>query len=537
MQSLISVIIPVYNVEKYLGKCLDSLLQQSLRNIEIICVDDGSTDRSLQILKDYAKKDDRIIILQQKNLYAGIARNNGLKIAKSEYVIFLDSDDFFDKDMLNNMYAKIKNDNSDIAICGFYKYDSKTNKIIKQIKVDDYFIKISPFNPKLLKNKALNFTNPAPWNKLFKKEFLIKNNLVFEDYPCCNDLTCITLALALAEKVSVLDKSYVYYRMNQGANLTANRGKHFEFALKAINKIETELKRFGIYDKLKSAFLAKARGSFRYELSFCDNKKECFELAKISLSKELYEELAKPEVSIIIPVYNSEKYLDECLTSIINQTESNIEIICVNDGSTDNSLAILNKYANQDNRIKIISQENGGVSNARNRALQEINGKYVCFIDSDDIIENDFCKKLLDGYKNNIDLVCGGHIKLNNMNKKISPWLPTKALSNDVMKDILCFTKHRNVSQKLFKTNIIKNNNIKFAEDLHYMEDALFLTNYLYYCENIAGIKEPLYVVRINFDSLCRSTKYTERREKEKEIAKNRIDAIIKKYTEKRKAS
>lgn len=241
-----------------------------------------------------------------------------------------------------------------------------------------------------------------------------------------------------------------------------------------------------------------------------------------------------PEISIIIPIYNSEKYLKECLDSVRNQTFTNIEIICINDGSTDTSLEILNKCAKQDNRIKVISQKNGGVSNARNRALQEITGKYVCFIDSDDIIEKDFCKKLLNGYKNDIDLVCGGHIKLNNMNKKISPWLPIKDLSNDVMKDVLCFTKYRNVSQKLFKTNIIKNNNIKFAEDLHYMEDALFLVSYLYYCKYITSVKEPLYVVRINLNSLCRNIAFKERREKEKEIAQKRINEIVKKYNEKR---
>ena len=91
----VSVIIPVYNVEEYLRECLDSIVKQTLREIEIICVDDGSTDNSLEILKEYAKKDNRITVITQKNLHAGVARNAGLAVAKGEYLSFLDSDDFF----------------------------------------------------------------------------------------------------------------------------------------------------------------------------------------------------------------------------------------------------------------------------------------------------------------------------------------------------------------------------------------------------------------------------------------------------------
>lgn len=533
MNPLISVIIPVYNVEKYLPQCLDSVINQTLKDIEIICVDDGSTDNSINILNEYAAKDKRIIIITQKNLHAGIARNNGLKIARANYIIFLDSDDFFKQDMLENMYKSAIKHGSDITICGFYKYDNKTNKIIKKMPNDEELVKKSPFNPNNLKNKALNFTNPAPWNKLFSKEFFIRNNLSFDNYISCNDLSCITLAVALAKKVTVLQECYVYYRMNHNS-LTKNRGNHFESALAAIAKIENELKKLNLFDKLESAFISKARGCFRYESSFCEDKKDCLKKAKYILSNELYNILTKPKVSIIVPIYNTEKYLEECLNSIINQTIKEIEIICINDGSTDRSLEILNKYAIKDNRIKVITQQNSGVSNARNKALDNCNGEYVCFVDSDDYIEKDFCEKLLAKFNKEVDLVCAGHIKLNNLNKKISPWLPSKDISNNGMKDILYFTKHRNASQKMFKFSIIKNNNIKFSEDLHYMEDALFLVSYLYYCRCIASVEKPLYVVRINLNSLCRSLEFKERREKEKEIAQERINSIIKKYDEKR---
>lgn len=240
------------------------------------------------------------------------------------------------------------------------------------------------------------------------------------------------------------------------------------------------------------------------------------------------------KVSIIVPIFNAESYLKECLDSILNQSESDIEVICINDGSTDNSFKILQTYVKHDNRIKVISQENKGVSYARNVGLEYITGEYVCFVDSDDCIEKTFCNDLIKAYKNNIDLVCGGHVKLNSLHNKISRWLPSMDYSNNVMKDILSFTKHRNVSQKLFKTSIIKENNIRFAEDLNYMEDALFLISYLYYCRSIASVKKPLYVVRINFNSLCRNKQFEDRRAAEKEKAVLRINNIINEYNSKK---
>lgn len=537
MLPLVSIVIPVYNVEKYLKQCLDSIINQTLKNIEIICIDDGSTDNSLNILKEYANKDTRFIILQQENLHAGIARNAGLKIAKGKYIIFLDSDDFFELDMLEKMYNKIIQDDSDMVACGFYKYDNNTKKI-KNRPIADAFINKSPFQPLDLGLNIFSFTNPAPWTKLFKKSIFLDNNIQFEDYICCNDLTCIILALAVCKKISVLNKSYIYYRANQKTNLTANRGKHFEYVLHALAKAQQELKRLNIYSQFKRAFLQRAKNSLKYELSLCQDKEKVkyLDIGKNILSPEIYNILysliSHPKVSIIIPVYNSETYLRECLDSVKNQTLTDIEIICINDASTDNSLAILEEYEKIDNRIRIIDlNKNGGVSNARNIALDNINGKYVCFLDSDDFIESNFCKWLL----NNIltkhsDLACGGHCKVNKFKQKISRWLPQSIVSSDVLNDINVLTKHRNVTQKLFKAEIIKNNNIKFDTTLHYMEDALFLIKYLTHCTNISGLDKMVYNVRINENSLCRSTEFIERRRLESEKAKACINEVISSY-------
>ena len=113
---LVSVIVPVYNVENYLRQCLDSITGQTLRNIEIICVDDSSTDSSGKILEEYAKKDERIKIITQPNKGAGAARNNGLSAAQGKYLSFLDSDDFFEPDMLELAYKKAEEDRADFVV-------------------------------------------------------------------------------------------------------------------------------------------------------------------------------------------------------------------------------------------------------------------------------------------------------------------------------------------------------------------------------------------------------------------------------------
>ena len=124
----VSVIIPVYNVEDYLCKCLDSLINQTLKSIEIICVDDGSTDRSLEVLKKYAIKDERVFVIQQKNNHAGVARNRGLEIARGEYVIFLDSDDYFEEELLWDAYSSAIETKADVVLFDAQKFDSQTGE-------------------------------------------------------------------------------------------------------------------------------------------------------------------------------------------------------------------------------------------------------------------------------------------------------------------------------------------------------------------------------------------------------------------------
>ena len=137
----VSVIIPVYNVEKYLEECLDSVCNQTLANIEIICVNDGSTDGSVDILNAYAEKDDRIKIISQSNQGLGASRNNGLKASSGKYILFLDSDDYIDLTSLEKLVDNIVSNDSDMVLFKFQNFDDNKNLHKRGIdfKIDDIF--------------------------------------------------------------------------------------------------------------------------------------------------------------------------------------------------------------------------------------------------------------------------------------------------------------------------------------------------------------------------------------------------------------
>lgn len=185
-----------------------------------------------------------------------------------------------------------------------------------------------------------------------------------------------------------------------------------------------------------------------------------------------------PKISVIIPVYNVEAYLSECLDSVINQTFKDIEIICVNDGSTDNSLDILRTYAEKDPRIKVINQTNQGLSVARNTGIKKACGEYISFIDSDDFINVNLYETLSKYFP--AEMICFNAQAFgdNFIPEKLQKTLKCRQNGWQKVSDKLIFKTNVHAWNKLFKTEIIKNNNIKFPEGL-YFEDFVFLWDYM----------------------------------------------------------
>ena len=181
-----SIIIPVYNVERYLSKSLDSVINQTLKDIEIICIDDGSTDNSLRILNEYAAKDSRIIIIKQENHGQGIARNKGVDIANGQYVLFVDPDDWIEENTLDVLYKKFTDSGVDVIFFDYkkineYSGEEKLYTFAKEIKKQNYkldFEKNPYFNWKAIKKYCLNGLRLMVWDKAYSLDFLRKYNRV-----------------------------------------------------------------------------------------------------------------------------------------------------------------------------------------------------------------------------------------------------------------------------------------------------------------------------------------------------------------------
>lgn len=189
---MVSVIVPVYNAEKYVGICIDSILNQTYQNFELLLINDGSIDNSFSILEDYAKKDKRIRVIQQKNMGVAKTRNKGIQMARGEYVTFIDNDDYIEVDYLEQF---IKNcDDQDIVIGGYRRVDL-SGKILKKFILKD--------------TDWAKYTFITPWARIFKKEFLLKNKIEFFSYPIGEDVYFNLKAYSLTDKIKII--SYIGY--------------------------------------------------------------------------------------------------------------------------------------------------------------------------------------------------------------------------------------------------------------------------------------------------------------------------------------
>ncbi|WP_129618159.1 MULTISPECIES: glycosyltransferase family 2 protein [Bacteroides] len=242
---LVSVIVPVYNVEKYLKQCLDSLINQTLRNIEIICVNDASPDNSLTILREYEAKDCRVKIVDLKeNLCIGGARNVGIKIAHAQYIAFLDSDDWVAVDMYEKLYLKAISTNADIVNCDYFEYysDNDIRTIVKYPK--------SVFDQvKEESNKHFILQMPAAWHNLYKIG-LFKSNLLFPEHTFYEDAAIMSTIFLLANRIVKVNIPLYYYRMNNIASICRRKGDYRFFErINGMNILIQHMQEYGFYEK------------------------------------------------------------------------------------------------------------------------------------------------------------------------------------------------------------------------------------------------------------------------------------------------
>lgn len=567
----VSIVVPCCNVEKYLDECLSSIVKQTLKEIEIICINDGSKDKTIDIIKKYAAKDSRIVVVDKPNSGYGDSMNIGFSKARGRYIGIVESDDFIEPNMFEKLYKTAREFDADVVKSNFWFYWSnpERNELHEYFKKEECGYVICPHE---YDNGSLYGRKPSIWSAIYKREFIEKNNISFLPTPGASfqDTSFTFKVYSSAKKMVCLYDSFLHYRQDNENSSVNNADKKIEFVFKEYREIERFINE-GPYKKELYPIYAAAfydtcmwtyerlsvskRYGFLKTISpwfkeFVDNIgveniafRECWwkrrDIVRIAndpmeyqtwRNVERYEQnignltfknpvtpadnilqvmnspvVDKPRFSIIVPVYNVEKYLHSCMDSIVNQTFENIEIICVNDGTKDHCLSILEEYAEFDKRIRIINQKNAGLAAARNSGLKVAVGEYVLFVDSDDYISERTCeildKRIKESTKDSDAILFGTNIFPEN--PRAGEWYYSTLETED---EYIEGITSEDIAEKsflsvfcwryCFKKAFIDKHNVAFDSSVRYGEDAVFLFAYLPLVNCIMSISDKLYNYR-----------------------------------------
>lgn len=340
----VSVIIPVYNTEDTIRVSLQSARVQTLSDIEIICVDNNSTDKSVEIIEELQALDYRIKLFCEKKQGSGPTRNLGLEKARGDFIFFLDPDDsIFNNATLEKLYDIAKAGNLQVVGGSAHIVDQLTGK--KQIGEGGFYFKKDGY----VEFKDYQF-DWGFWRFLYNRKFLQDNNINFPAYLRGQDTVFFVKAMTTAKRFyAVKDPTYKY-------NYSFSNKKHSP---------ET----YADYEKANKEVIKIAQKH---------------KLGKLEVTARSHR---IPLVSVIVPIYNVEETLADCVDSIVAQTHRNLEIILVDDKTPDKSGKIADDYARKDERIKVIHKpKNEGLNMARATGFKASTGEYVTFVDSDDML-------------------------------------------------------------------------------------------------------------------------------------------------------
>ncbi len=419
----VSVVLPIYNVEPYLDQALSSLVAQTLEEMEFICVNDGSTDGSLAIMEAYAKKDGRFRVLDGPNGGYGKAMNRGVAAATGEYIGILEPDDFVPPEMYNDLYQVAKKNRLEVVKSNSYRfYTGEDGRLRKELlplsrTASDYNRVICP--RKEQKYYSVPMYN---WAGIYRRDFLKKNHITHQETPGASyqDTGFHFQVFTCAKRMMFVDQNYYMLRRDNPGSSVFKQEK-LEAITAEYHFVRDWLKKEHRYTKdIRATYYKRFAGglSFTYRRirpdlrgifakHMLEELKEGFAqgfLTEASFTPWewwLLQELEKapdafPQkifISAILPVYNNEKDLRWCLNSILQFNAMGMELICIDDGSTDGSLAILEEYAANDARVRLIRQDHGGYCAAANVGLDEACGEYLLFLDAAEIYAQNFMQR------------------------------------------------------------------------------------------------------------------------------------------------
>lgn len=246
----VSIIVPVYNVEKYLARCIDSCINQSLFDIEIICVNDGSTDNSLNILEQYKKLDPRIRIINKENGGLSSARNAGIKEVRGKYILFADSDDFLSSIAAETLYNHAEKNDNDMVIFDYINAEKNKYTCITIMEINkDWLQKNQIFNIETCSEDFYNKIPVPAWCKIYKTDLLKNNNIFFDEGLIFEDVAFFSKVYTKAKRISYIKQPYYFYTSSRPGQIMARHGKELFDIFKIHEIVENEFISSNYYDK------------------------------------------------------------------------------------------------------------------------------------------------------------------------------------------------------------------------------------------------------------------------------------------------
>lgn len=416
MTPAVSVIVPIYNAERYLSECLDSLLEQTLSDIEIICVNDGSTDGTEQILKEYARRDSRIIVVDKANHGYGSALNDGLSIASGEFVGIVEPDDFVDRAMYENLMTIVRasTDQLDFVKCGWFEYSDEKGII----KKEDPYQGIAEGTPFCVRDyKSVLRKHPSTPMGIYRKQFLDENGISYVEAPGAGwvDNPFFLQTMYFSNKIAATHEAYYYYRTIQNDNSSALRDCTvpflrltemfdflasvdsddviFEALCKRVFSYLREVLNSRYYEEqaatvrpLIASVLARVPAELLDGDAFTDWDRKNYSLFRGN--RKSVEPCVSPRVSIVVPFQNAERTMGECLDSLLRQRMEEIEILCVEYNSGDYTRCLIRERSEIDSRVKVICCSSAHTfGGAANVGLDAASGPYVAIIDPSGLVD------------------------------------------------------------------------------------------------------------------------------------------------------
>ncbi len=536
-----SIIIPIYNAARYLNGCLHSILGQSFEDFEVICLDDASTDDSIQKYH-IAIGDDKRFKLIESTTNKGVSkqRNRGMDLANGQYVIFVDADDYVSPDTLSTIHRAIEEESPDIVVYGgdCFPWDSWA--------AQDLTTRRATYSGQsMLALFEETGSRPLMCNKAYRKEMLDDHNCrLDESLRIGEDHAFAFIAFPYAKTISYIPEKLYHYRQNNdsscmnGANTNQVErvSAHVAFVDSVVREWDKRgyLEDSGNRSRLSNWAIqylfedlldnagdtispnSKKVASWFAEDAFSDSCLGDAQLTDLRTLRSLATmENEKPQVSIIMPLYNASLFLRDALASIKHQTMAHFEVIMVDDESTDDTVKIAKEFCENDPRFHLIQQEHMHAGVARNAGIDVAKGEYLLFLDSDDLFERDLVEcatKQIERFKADIcvfraqgyDQALEQPIDLNwTCDCSLVPRNQTFS-SKHCPDNIFCFTTAAPWS-KLYRKSFIKSRNLRF-QGTRSANDTSFVLSSLASAEKIVTLDKTLLTYRVNINNSLQST-------------------------------